>query len=226
MSAAPTARKGKIARLPRTIRERINEMLRDNVNGPEILAWANAEAKLDGDASLTPQNLSVWREGGFAEWLDKQEKVDRVQQLSEYALRLATASGGSTNSTASAIAGGQVLEILEDFDVETQKELLRAKPELFLDLLDRISRLQRSSVEERKAAQNEVKLQQGERRLALEEARFQRQTAELFLKFYEDKRAKEIAEGKGTSDVKIEQLKLLMFGEDPSQEKADESART
>lgn len=50
--------------------------------------------------------------------------------------------------------------------------------------------------------------------LVLEKKRFQRETAELFLKWSEDRKAKEIA-GSGSSNAeKIEQLGALMFGED------------
>lgn len=50
--------------------------------------------------------------------------------------------------------------------------------------------------------------------LLLEKKRFQRETAEMFLKWNEDRRAKEVATSSASNAEKIEQLGELMFGED------------
>lgn len=50
--------------------------------------------------------------------------------------------------------------------------------------------------------------------LALEKNRFQRDTCELFMKWAEDQRAKDIAASGATNSEKIEKLGELMFGED------------
>ena len=51
------------------------------------------------------------------------------------------------------------------------------------------------------------------KKLALERLKFQRQTAEIFLKWYEDKRAREIVESRDGNAEKIERLGRAMFGE-------------
>lgn len=56
-----------------------------------------------------------------------------------------------------------------------------------------------------------LKTEQDGRKLALDEARFRRETAELYLKWHEDKRARDIANGGGSKDAKIEALKSLFF---------------
>jgi hypothetical protein len=50
--------------------------------------------------------------------------------------------------------------------------------------------------------------------LSLEKAKYQRQTCELYLKWAEDQRAKEVVASPGTNAAKIERLGELMFGED------------
>ncbi|MHB8520718.1 MAG: hypothetical protein ACYDH9_08160 [Limisphaerales bacterium] len=50
--------------------------------------------------------------------------------------------------------------------------------------------------------------------LALDQEKFQRETCALFLKWFADRQAKEIAAGTGTNSDKIERLGALMFGED------------
>jgi hypothetical protein len=86
-------RNGKIARLPRSVRNELNERLERSAPGPQLLAWLNAlpEAKkiVQNDFAGVPiskQNLSQWRQGGFQEWLARRslcEDALDVRQLSE-----------------------------------------------------------------------------------------------------------------------------------------------
>src|SRR6185369_17750475 len=66
------ARHGKIARLPRHLREEINRRLDENQSGVKILAWINAQPEarqvFDNQFDAKPislQNLSNWRREGF-----------------------------------------------------------------------------------------------------------------------------------------------------------------
>ncbi len=87
------ARNGKIARLPRSVRNQLNERLERSEPGPRLLAWLNAlkEVKkvVQNDFAGVPiskQNLSEWRQGGFEEWLARRdlcEDAREVTQLSE-----------------------------------------------------------------------------------------------------------------------------------------------
>ena len=168
------------------------------------------------------QNLSEWRNGGYQDWLAKAEKIERTQILSTYCAQLAAANPGGSNLPA-AVAGGQLLEVLEDFDPTSLKEVLAEKPDTYIGLLLAVAKLQDAKAKERvadqndrKLQQNEAKLAQSERALQLAEEKYRRQTAELFLKFYEDQRAKEIAEGNESKAVKMDQLVLRMFGTPPA----------
>src|SRR5215471_11151907 len=71
-----TTRLGKIARLPHSIREQLNLKLHDGIPAKSILPWLNSlpevQAILAADfdnRSITKQNLSEWRQGGFRDWL-------------------------------------------------------------------------------------------------------------------------------------------------------------
>ena len=228
----PAARNGKIARLPSAIRAEVNRRLDEGESGPRILGWLHTLPEvltiLDQyfhEEPISPQNLSEWRLGGYHEHLERKEQLDRTKGLAEYSSQLASRNGGNTTEGATAIAGGQLLMIFESLDVEAQKKLLLEKPETYLGLVDALARLQKSQADAEKGRQagrvveqNNRRLEQNDRKLALEEKKFQRTTAELFLKFYQDKKAVEIAEGKGKTDVKIEQLRLLMFHGDGPEE--------
>lgn len=215
-----SARKGKVASLPAKIRAEINQRLHDGQAARQILPWLNADAEvlrvLDDrwhEEPVTPQNLSEWRQGGYQDWLNRNEKVGAIKVLSAYAFELAQASGGSITEGAAAVAGGRILETLE-------KSVAAEQDPEFINALVALRRAEiaqkRTDILGKRANQSDVALAQRDRQLALEEKRFQRQTAELFLQWYTDKRAKEIIDTKGPKDVKMDQLVTLMFGEKPS----------
>jgi hypothetical protein len=220
-----TARNGKIARLPLAIRNEVCRRLDDGEVGPKIIAWLHTLpevlAVLDehfNEQPISAQNLTEWRQGGYQDWKKRREQLDLTKGLADYSADLAARNGGTTTQGASAIAGGQLLMIFEGLDVDAQKKLLTDKPGTYLELLDALARIQKSQADAEKARQagkvveqNERRLAQADRKLALDEARFQRTTAELFLKWYEDKRAAEIANSGAKAEVKIENLRLLMF---------------
>src|SRR3954447_17065169 len=70
-------RTAKIARLPRAVREELNGRLLEREPGNHLVNWLNekpeALAKHFGRRSISEQNLSVWRQGGFADWRRYQE---------------------------------------------------------------------------------------------------------------------------------------------------------
>ena len=159
-------------------------------------------------ATVSAQNLSDYRAGAYAAWLREQDRVENVKALSEFAFRLAEAAGGDVSRPAVAIAAGKIMEALEGatFDGEAGEGADVVKISAALAGLS----VAESAARRVQIAGQRVALQ--ERTVSLDEQRFQRQTCELFLKWYDDRRAREIADGKGASDVKIDQLRTLMFG--------------
>lgn len=204
----PRARLGKIARLPAEIRREVNLRLADNQTAAKLLAWLNAlpsvkgimQADFDGSA-ISPQNLSEWKAGGYLDFVHEREKIDQIKTLSQFSLDLVSASGGQLAEGPAAIAAGKLLAMIESASEEDLGKVVTS-----------ITALRGMELATLKAKTDQAKLAQSDRSLALEEARFQRQTAELFLKWYADKRAQDIVDGKGAKDVKIGQLRDLMFG--------------
>src|SRR5436190_2721873 len=79
-------RRGKIARLPMSIRDELNRRLRDGESGTKVLAWLNALPEMQcvvahefGGQPVTQQNLSDWRLGGYQEWLQEQKASELVR---------------------------------------------------------------------------------------------------------------------------------------------------
>jgi hypothetical protein len=208
----PEARKGKIARLPLAVRLELNRRMRDGKKYPALCAWLNAlpeaERALSADFAqwrVTPGNLSEWRAGGYEDWLREEERVENVRRLSDYAFSLAKASGGNLSEGAAAIAGGKILEALE-----------AAEGDDVLPLSLALAKLRDSDAKVSAAKTMRAKLAQKDRELALAEKRFQRQTAELFLKWFDDESVRRIAQGKEAKPVKMEKLIGVLFGQRPA----------
>ncbi|BET67166.1 hypothetical protein ASA1KI_20840 [Opitutales bacterium ASA1] len=222
-----TARTGKIGRCPAAIREEVNRRLLDGQPASKILPWLNSQEDvlrvLDehfGEEPVTPQNLSEWRQGGYKEWLGRREKVEQLRELSAYAAQLGAAAGGGMHDGSAAILGGRIMQALETaIDADPTATAAAASgeedaaPALDLaGLVDCVVKLRASDLDVRRTKQRDRLLDQRERAVKLAEAQFQVKTAEAFLRFYEDRRAKEIAEGSGEPRLKIAQLRELMFG--------------
>lgn len=116
------------------------------------------------------------------------------------------------------------LELEEDFQaneqtVETMLEAERAaNPHITQEELDRqgLKLFTLLSIRKRDT-KSFVSLQRSQKdreALKLDQARFRRETCELFLQWAADQRAKDIAAGPASNAEKIEQLGALMFGED------------
>lgn len=94
-------RNGKIARLPRGLRDELNRRLAGGEPGARLVAWLNAlpevRAALAGEFAGRPvseQNLSEWRQGGFRDWQARQETLGMARELAADAGELAAATDG------------------------------------------------------------------------------------------------------------------------------------
>ena len=93
-------RNGKIARLPKAIRERLNQQILDGVPGKDLVRWLNGINEVVdilvqqfNTDRITEQNLSEWKQGGYQDWLKHQERRDWVRRLSDEAEDVAEDSG-------------------------------------------------------------------------------------------------------------------------------------
>jgi len=84
------ARRGKIARLPRHIRNTLNSCLDDGEQGRDLVEWLNGLQQVKkvladefGGRPVNEQNLTEWKQGGFREWQRQQETCERVRGLVE-----------------------------------------------------------------------------------------------------------------------------------------------
>jgi hypothetical protein len=83
-------RNGKIARLPKEIREQLNHRLENAWQGKKLVKWLNALPEVKAvlceefhGRAISEQNLSQWRDGGYADWLRHQDTQGRVRWMVE-----------------------------------------------------------------------------------------------------------------------------------------------
>ena len=95
-------RTSKITRLPESLREELNQRLRNGEPAHIILPWLNKLPEVIalveehyGGNLISPQNLSDWNLGGYREWLTRQEMRESSKDFAAEAAHLGTAGSGS-----------------------------------------------------------------------------------------------------------------------------------
>src|SRR6266542_1509247 len=83
-------RTGKIARLPRSVRDELNRRLDEGEQGKKLVAWLNALPEVQaivaaefGGKIIREQNLSEWKQGGYRDWMVQQEALEIAERLGE-----------------------------------------------------------------------------------------------------------------------------------------------
>lgn len=82
-------RNGKVAQLPRHLREQINRLLEDGATYPAIIESLGPDG-----AHLTVDNLSQWKNGGYQDWLQEQDYL----YFLNYGFEAATEIGRETST--------------------------------------------------------------------------------------------------------------------------------
>ena len=85
-------RRGKIARLPRAVRDELNRRLDDSEQGARLVEWLNGLAEVQAvlktdfeGRPINEQNLSDWKEGGFKDWRRSQQAFELASGIMEQA---------------------------------------------------------------------------------------------------------------------------------------------
>lgn len=87
-----STRNGKIARLPKAIREELNQRLDQGETARSLVDWLNGLPEVQalvqsqfGGHPIREQNVSQWKKGGHQEWLRHQEAMELAERLYERA---------------------------------------------------------------------------------------------------------------------------------------------
>ncbi|MCB1078559.1 MAG: hypothetical protein KDM64_12095, partial [Verrucomicrobiae bacterium] len=167
-------RTGRIARLPREIREELNRRLDEGEEGKALVAWLNRLPEVaeinqseHGGKPIRPQNLSEWRKGGYLDWLAR-------QQVLEIAGTLAEESAAWESEGRAPLADTLAHWVAGRYAIATRELASAEGPEAWQSLRD----FCRDLVELRKGDHSAERLRLERERLELERERGQRQLEE------------------------------------------------
>jgi len=142
-------RKGKIARLPREMRDELNRRLSESEDGGALLRWLNdlpavqaILAKEFGGAAVTKQNLYEWRTGGFVEWQARQEMLEQTRELAADAKELTEVTDGKLTDHLATVLAARYAVALSGWDGEAD-EAFRRKLRVLRGLCQDIVELRR-----------------------------------------------------------------------------------
>ena len=162
------SRNGKIARLPRPLREEVNRRLANGMTARGIVAWLNDRTDVQqmlaerfGGSPVNEQNLSEWKQGGFAEWQARQETLGEVREAARDAEELGR-EGGALGDHAARVLEAKILLTLAEWDGDPEHPAM-AK-------LRAMSAVSRELVALRRGDHSAA-------RLGMEQARFDREQA-------------------------------------------------
>ena len=144
-------RTSKITRLSESLREELNQRLRNGEPANNLLLWLNKLPEVIalveehyGGNLISPQNLSDWNLGGYREWLTRQEMRESSKDFATEAPHLTAAAGGSLLNplTTAVLARYGALLAKMPLDAEIPKHLQSH--------LDNVLRIHQALIQERR----------------------------------------------------------------------------
>jgi hypothetical protein len=142
------SRTGKIGRLPRAIRQQLNERLADGESAKTLVSWLNGcevvqerLAEYYDSRPITEQNLSDWKQGGFQDWLWHQQARSMARDFLLQAEELSDEVGESTlaERTTEVVA----LALLQLFEAALKTESGPQQRQALLEIARELGRLRR-----------------------------------------------------------------------------------
>lgn len=115
-------RTGKIARLPKPVRDQLNQRLENGEKGTALVRWLNSLPEVQHliqhefhGYPIREQNLSEWKKGGYLDWLAQQQRLSTVRQMEEQAEEIAHGTTPTDlNRQLSVILMAELAQVLRD----------------------------------------------------------------------------------------------------------------
>ncbi len=139
-------RNGKIARLPKAVREDINEWIDDGVEYEKIIETLGDEGK-----GLTKQNISRWAQGGYRDWVKEQERSALLNGNSDRVVDLLTkAEPEEIPDLIVKLFAARVGGVLSDLTPQELRDNSEKDPRNLVRLLSLVPKLSREALRTRK----------------------------------------------------------------------------
>jgi len=125
-------RNGKIARLPKAIRDQLNKNLEDGVPGVRLVDWLNSlpevqtvlAEQFDGRA-INEVNLTEWKGGGFLDWQARRDMQAHALELAEEAQDLKSAMPGALAEHLNVVVAARYAELLNKWNGEVDEAFMK-----------------------------------------------------------------------------------------------------
>lgn len=125
-------RKGKIARLPRAVRDELNRRLDNGEPGVRLVVWLNGLPEVQrvlkdefAGREINDQNLTEWKSGGYSDWQAQQETVVLTKELKANRKELAGAADDSLAECLATVVEARYAAVLHGWDGEMTEEMCR-----------------------------------------------------------------------------------------------------
>src|SRR5437867_286853 len=126
---------GKIAHLPKEVRDQVNEMMLDGLTYGEIIVALGDHGK-----NLNEQNLSNWKSGGYTRWLKGRERREDLLAVQEAIMDRVLKKGCPDLSKAAIqMAVTKVFQLLDSLPPDDMKKTMDSNN--FTRLLNALAKL-------------------------------------------------------------------------------------
>lgn len=220
------SRQGKIARLPAVLKGEVNQRLLDGQGAPQILPWLNVQPKaitiweeLFEGVPCSPKNLSEWKLGGYKEWRERQQRLEDLKELSNYALGVVKAANGTLSDAAAAIAAGQIVEVMENIGniaITGGSDDAEADPNKGLSLIvGGIAKLQKGDRDREASRRKDQTLKLAQERHDLNREMFEKKTVEKFMEYASTPKIQAILGSNEPREIQMDLIHAQLFGQEP-----------
>jgi hypothetical protein len=207
-------RNGKIARLPREIRDELNRRLADGEQGGTVLAWLNTLPEVQavlarefGGVPVSKQNLSEWRAGGFVEWQSRQDMLEQTRELAADAREISAATDGKLTDHLATVLAARYAAALSGWDGEVD-EPFRRKLRVLRGLCQDI-------VELRRGDHSGARLEMEQDRLEREKEKTEEEVVEHFRRWLQNPAVRDLVCATWISPEERERRMREIFGLPP-----------
>jgi hypothetical protein len=137
---------GKIARLPKDLRDKVNVMLRDGVPYSRVLKHIEDSLPVPLEDPISEQNLSNWKNAGHQVWLHDQEQREEILEARDDALQFPGDDESRLEQATLKIASTRLFQLFKHLEPAAFAGLAQRKPETYARLFSALPRITREGL--------------------------------------------------------------------------------
>ncbi len=137
-------RNGTVARLPKSLRDKLNTMMQDGVPSLKIIESLGPDG-----TELTETNLPNWKNGGYLDWIREQQLahvISTKHELAESIVQRAATTDTSASQAVLQVIATNLVEFLVETDPATLRQSLLSDSDKFTRFLNSMVRLAEGAI--------------------------------------------------------------------------------